>query len=109
MLIGNGLKASLWDDMWCSHCPLSHFLSPRDITRDGYNLQACVADLILNGAWNWPQAWLNKAPNVGLTAAPNLDASHQDIMRWCDFNGNMSRFSVKCAWEALRPRGHEVV
>ncbi|GJY48291.1 hypothetical protein Tco_0438247 [Tanacetum coccineum] len=50
-----------------------------------------------------------KAPNFGLIAAPNLEASSQDIMRWCDFNDNMSEFSVKCAWEALRPRGHEVV
>ncbi|GKE95588.1 hypothetical protein Tco_1580443 [Tanacetum coccineum] len=95
--------------MWCLHCILSRFLSPRDITREGYNLQAYVADLILNGAWNWPQAWLIKAPNFGLIATLNLDASSQDIMRWCDFNGNMSEFSVKCAWEALRPRGHEDV
>ncbi|GKD52832.1 hypothetical protein Tco_1286219 [Tanacetum coccineum] len=82
VLIGNGLKVSLWYDMWCPHCPLSRFLSPRDITREGYNLQAYVADLILNGAWNWPQAWLIKALNFGLIAALNLDASSQDIMRW---------------------------
>ncbi|GJR55416.1 hypothetical protein Tco_1405937 [Tanacetum coccineum] len=50
--IGNGLKASLWYDRWCSLSPLIRFLSPRDISREGYSLQACVADLIVNGAWN---------------------------------------------------------
>ncbi|GKB14501.1 RNA-directed DNA polymerase, eukaryota [Tanacetum coccineum] len=30
-------------------------------------------------------------------------------MRWCDLNGNLSDFSVKCAWEVLRPRGQQVM
>ncbi|GKD97992.1 putative reverse transcriptase domain-containing protein [Tanacetum coccineum] len=32
----------------------------------------------------------------------------EDCMRWRDGHGNMVMFSVKCAWEALRPRGIEV-
>ncbi|GKE19955.1 putative reverse transcriptase domain-containing protein [Tanacetum coccineum] len=105
--IRNGLSASLWYDRWCSLSPLSRFLSPRDIAREGYTLQACVADLILNGTWNWPQAWLAKAPNIGNIVAPILNINKHDCLKWRDANGNMMQFSIKCAWEVLRPRGME--
>ncbi|GJS91979.1 reverse transcriptase domain-containing protein [Tanacetum coccineum] len=68
MQIGNGLKASLWHDMWSYQCPLS---------------------------------WL--------IATPIFDISRHDSMRWCDLNGNLSDFKVKCAWEVLRPRGQQVM
>ncbi|GJV06165.1 putative reverse transcriptase domain-containing protein [Tanacetum coccineum] len=102
--LGNGLKTSLWYDRWCSLGPLIRLLSPRDIYREGYSLNSCVADLVTNGVWNWPQAWLAKAPDIGSMAAPNL----MDCLQWCDANGTKSRFSVICAWEALRPKGVEV-
>ncbi|GKE17820.1 hypothetical protein Tco_1425397 [Tanacetum coccineum] len=81
---------------WCSICLLIRYLSPRDITREGYTLQARVADLLVNGAWNWPQAWLSKAPNIGTIAAPNLSDTLHDQLRWRDANGNLFHFSVKC-------------
>ncbi|GKB60151.1 protein LAZ1 [Tanacetum coccineum] len=82
--------------------------SPRDITREGYSIHTCVADLIVNGTWNLPLSWLAKAPNLGLVPALALIASRQDCMKWRDTNGTMTNFTVKCAWEALRPRGNEV-
>ncbi|GKB31830.1 sodium/hydrogen exchanger 6 [Tanacetum coccineum] len=60
-----------------------------------------------NGDWVWSQAWLQKAPNLGLIPVPML-SDREDCMRWRDGNGNMTIFSVKCAWEALRPMGIEV-
>nr|GFA84174.1 hypothetical protein [Tanacetum cinerariifolium] len=33
----------------------------------------------------------------------------QDYVQWRDVNGNLSAFSVKLVWEALRPRGTEVL
>ncbi|GKE24785.1 hypothetical protein Tco_1436297, partial [Tanacetum coccineum] len=54
--IGNGLKTSIWYDMWCPISPLSRFLTPRDITREGFSITSCVADLVSNRGWNWPQA-----------------------------------------------------
>ncbi|GJZ26001.1 putative RNA-directed DNA polymerase [Tanacetum coccineum] len=106
--IGNGMSTSLWYDMWCSQSPISRFLSPRDITREGFTIQSKVADLVTNGTWNWPLSWLAKAPNLALIAAPILVNSH-DCIQWRDMNGNMAEFSVKLAWEALRPRGAEVL
>ncbi|GJU58679.1 hypothetical protein Tco_1236445 [Tanacetum coccineum] len=62
---------------------------PRDITREGYSIHTCVADLIVNGAWNWPLSWLAKAPNLGLVPTPTLTASSQDRRKWRDTNGTM--------------------
>ncbi|GJZ31368.1 putative reverse transcriptase domain-containing protein [Tanacetum coccineum] len=106
--LGNGKSTSVWYDSWCSQCPLSRLLSPRDIIREGFSLQNYVADLMSNGEWAWPQSWLLKAPDLGLVSVSSLDESRQDIPQWCDANGKLSTFSVKNAWEALRPRGMEV-
>ncbi|GJT80044.1 reverse transcriptase domain, reverse transcriptase zinc-binding domain protein [Tanacetum coccineum] len=84
------------------------FLTPRDIARETFSLQTHVADLMLNGVWNWPNAWLSKAPELGFINPLALN-NCQDSIRWCDSDGNIREFSVKLAWEALRPRGEEVL
>ncbi|GJS76900.1 reverse transcriptase domain-containing protein [Tanacetum coccineum] len=93
--------------MWCSQSPLNRFLTPRDITREGFSIQSKVADLVTNGTWNWPLSWLAKAPNLMSIAAPTL-VNQNDRIQWRDVHGNMVDFSVKLAWESLRPRGDEV-
>ncbi|GJV91871.1 homeodomain-like protein [Tanacetum coccineum] len=106
--LGNGLSTSLWYDRWSSLFPLITFLSPRDITREGFHLQNKVADLIVNGVWAWPQAWLHKAPDIGTIAAPVLDVLQTDVTQWRDHNGTLSSFSVAKAWEAICPRHNQV-
>ncbi|GJS45794.1 hypothetical protein Tco_0595915 [Tanacetum coccineum] len=64
---------SVWYDIWDIQCPLINHLSPRDISREGYNLQSRVADLFSNEGWMWPQDWLMKASNLNMIQAPNLD------------------------------------
>ncbi|GJZ94055.1 putative RNA-directed DNA polymerase, eukaryota, reverse transcriptase zinc-binding domain protein, partial [Tanacetum coccineum] len=58
MQIGNGLKASIWYDLWCAQSPLYQYITTRDIAREGHNLRMCVADIMSNGDCVWPQAWL---------------------------------------------------
>ncbi|GKD04846.1 putative reverse transcriptase domain, reverse transcriptase zinc-binding domain protein [Tanacetum coccineum] len=87
---------------------LIKFLSPRDITREGFHLQNNVADLVSNGAWYWPQSWLHKAPDLGLLMVPYLDESRPDLRQWRDRIGKFLTFSVAKAWEALKPRGVQV-
>ncbi|GJV80959.1 hypothetical protein Tco_1516829 [Tanacetum coccineum] len=94
--IGNGRSTSILYDMWCPQSPLSRFLTPRDIAREGFNIHSYVADLVVNGVWNWPLSWLAKAPNLGLIAAPNFDNSY-DYVHWRDSNGKLDVFSVKLA------------
>nr|GEY75763.1 RNA-directed DNA polymerase, eukaryota, reverse transcriptase zinc-binding domain protein [Tanacetum cinerariifolium] len=48
-----------------------------------------------------------QAPNIALVPAPNLVESQLDVLKWRDYGGKFLKFSVKCAWEALRPRGNE--
>ncbi|GKB07486.1 hypothetical protein Tco_0835770 [Tanacetum coccineum] len=70
---GNGKDISAWFDVWCEHCPLIRFLSPRDFAREG------------------------------LIPTPSIDDNKvDDLLR--DSNGVMSKFSIKAAWEAFRPR-----
>ncbi|GKB06393.1 hypothetical protein Tco_0834626 [Tanacetum coccineum] len=97
--IGNGMNTSLWYDTWSTHCPLCKLLSPKDMTREGYSIHTCVADLIVNGAWNWPLSWLAKAPNLGLVPTPTLTASSQDCRKWRDTNGTMTDFTL---WLIMR-------
>ncbi|GJX51416.1 putative reverse transcriptase domain-containing protein [Tanacetum coccineum] len=106
--IGDGSKTSVWFDSWCALSSLNRFLTPREITNEGFNMQSKVADLVVNNAWIWPHTWLLKAPNIGTIPAPNLVVHVPDVTRWCDANGNMLAFSVRNVWEALRDRGNEV-
>ncbi|GKA58044.1 hypothetical protein Tco_0757232 [Tanacetum coccineum] len=105
--VGNGLSTSVWYDMWCPQSPLIRFLSPRDINREGFHLQNCVADMIADGVWIWPQSWLLKAPKLGLIPVPILEHSRPDQAQLCETNSNLVEFSVSRDWEALRPRGNE--
>ncbi|GJR79369.1 uncharacterized protein Tco_0150154, partial [Tanacetum coccineum] len=61
-----------------------------------------------HNGWVWPQAWLLKAPNLGLTQAPQHGNVNLDTYHWRDSNGNLKEFSVRCAWEPFRSRGNAV-
>nr|GFC19051.1 hypothetical protein [Tanacetum cinerariifolium] len=74
------------------------------MARDGFSNRSKVADLMRHGTWQWPLAWLMKAPNLNLVVASNFTNS-SDRIQWRDANGTMADFSIKLAWEALRIRG----
>ncbi|GJU08796.1 hypothetical protein Tco_1125226 [Tanacetum coccineum] len=57
--------------------------------------------------WNWPSAWLVNALTLQSIRVPTL-YDREDFVCWRDTNGSLFSFSVKYAWEALRPCGHEV-
>ncbi|GJW69628.1 aspartic peptidase, partial [Tanacetum coccineum] len=90
---------------WFMVCVMSASFS-LSINGDIYSF---MANMEANGEWLWPQAWLQKAPLLGMIPAPNLDNNRVDLARWRDLNRNMNDFSIKCAWEAIRPRGTSVV
>ncbi|XP_021996237.1 uncharacterized protein LOC110893435 [Helianthus annuus] len=54
--IGDGRRTSAWHANWSAIGPLSSFLSARVIIREGFSLQATVADVSSNGSWLWPDA-----------------------------------------------------
>ncbi|GKA57831.1 hypothetical protein Tco_0757019 [Tanacetum coccineum] len=93
-----------WEDI-CLPKGRSRSLTPRDITREGFHIRNKVADLVSNGAWNWPHFWLQKALELNPIATSNIEVSRADIWQWRDSNGLLSAFSVTKLWEAIRPRG----
>ncbi|GJY75098.1 hypothetical protein Tco_0479529 [Tanacetum coccineum] len=44
-----------------------------------FNLQSCVADLVSNGGWAWPQSWLLKAPYLAIILDPDLVEARLDL------------------------------
>ncbi|GJV05062.1 putative reverse transcriptase domain-containing protein [Tanacetum coccineum] len=52
--IGDGRNTSLWFDNWYAICPLSDFISKRNIHNTGLTLNAKVSEVIVNGSWIWP-------------------------------------------------------
>ncbi|GKA91485.1 putative RNA-directed DNA polymerase [Tanacetum coccineum] len=72
------LKASAWYDTWDTQCPLIYRLSPRDISREGYNLQSYVANLVLNRGYS-AQVWSYVRNLADMDAVPpsiNAIVSH---------------------------------
>ncbi|GJT80868.1 protein LAZ1 [Tanacetum coccineum] len=73
---------------------LSQCLTPRDIARERHSIQTRVADLLVNGAWNWPLSWLAKAPNLvwnlirGLVGMDVVPPVLDNILAWFQLMGN---------------------
>ncbi|GJS60706.1 hypothetical protein Tco_0655490 [Tanacetum coccineum] len=71
--IGNGGDTSVLFDNWCPYSPIAKQITPRNVANAGYSMACSVADLVADGAWNWPQHWLMKAPNIGILSAPDIN------------------------------------
>ncbi|GJR61915.1 reverse transcriptase domain, reverse transcriptase zinc-binding domain protein [Tanacetum coccineum] len=94
-------------DIRLYQCPLIRYLSPRDVSHEGFSLLDKVSDMVSNEGWKWPQSWLLKRLPLtcGQLRQPLLETNMEDTIWWRDGNGVLSKFSVKAAWEAFRARG----
>ncbi|GJX35552.1 hypothetical protein Tco_0247109 [Tanacetum coccineum] len=84
--IGNGMNTFLWYDMWSSHCPLSRFMTPRDIAWEGYSIQTRVADLLL---------------------LMRRSLKTQDKLRQWDVAPTTDITQVRCSLCGMQPDSHE--
>ncbi|XP_022036930.1 uncharacterized protein LOC110939628 [Helianthus annuus] len=102
--IGNGAQTNIWSDMWCDHCPLSSFISPRRISNAGFHLQSTVAELVSHsGEWSWPIAWYDLFP-VLIYIQVSMFNDRQDRLIWKDLDGNSRHFSSWEVWNNIRHR-----
>nr|GFA82575.1 hypothetical protein [Tanacetum cinerariifolium] len=102
--IGDGSKASMWFDMWCSASPLCNVISFHDIARASFSLDAMVHDCIHEGGWNWPSDWLVKYPSLNSISILVLNIDKNDVLELRNKDGTYSPFSVQVVWESIRPR-----
>ncbi|XP_021979653.1 uncharacterized protein LOC110875758 [Helianthus annuus] len=106
--IGNGESTSLWHDTWCLHCPLSRYISPRNMSQQGFSIDSKVADVVGNGIWSWPDAWRDLFPVLFQMNPINISPNRQDITLWRTNAGKLMPFFSKLVWETTRSRGNEV-
>ncbi|GJY96749.1 reverse transcriptase domain-containing protein [Tanacetum coccineum] len=102
--LGNGKSTSLWFDRWNVKCPLINYLTPRDITNEGFTLKTCVADIVSNEGWLWPQSWLLKEPNLATVERCMGSSSSKGIVfdwsifcSYLDIDSILRRYGVNLA------------
>ncbi|GKA67747.1 RNA-directed DNA polymerase, eukaryota, reverse transcriptase zinc-binding domain protein [Tanacetum coccineum] len=101
--IGNGKSVSMWFDNWSGKGPLEDIIPRRSRNEARMKDSDCVADLIHNGDWIWPNDWLVKYPILNQIHVPNI--SHQDdYVVWIDESSKETKYTVKKAWESLREK-----
>ncbi|GJV32771.1 putative reverse transcriptase domain-containing protein [Tanacetum coccineum] len=76
--IGDGLSTSLWYDNWHAICPLSNFISKREILHSGLSLNCKVADVINDGKWDWPTELVGKYDSLSVISPPFLVENKPD-------------------------------
>ncbi|XP_021999247.1 uncharacterized protein LOC110896117 [Helianthus annuus] len=106
-MIGDGRNTSAWFDTWSSIGPLCTFLSPRVITREGFSLNATVADIYSNGSWIWPVAWRDMFPVLIQLDHLHRNLNVPDHLLWKD-GDIVAEHSSSGVWDSVRTREQEV-
>ncbi|GJW24413.1 RNA-directed DNA polymerase, eukaryota, reverse transcriptase zinc-binding domain protein, partial [Tanacetum coccineum] len=107
--IGDGLSTSLWHDNWHAICPLSNFISKREILHSGLSLNCKVADVIKDGKWFWPEELVGKYDGLSVISPPCLVADKPDKVVWKNNRGRCYDFSVSEVWNDIRCRNDPVL
>ncbi|PWA60910.1 RNA-directed DNA polymerase, eukaryota, Reverse transcriptase zinc-binding domain protein [Artemisia annua] len=98
MRIGDGKGTSAWFDNWSFIGPLFQYISKRDIFYAGLSLSCKIADLVIDGSWNWPEVWRSKIQFLFHLPPPLLFQDRPDQALWKNRSGKVCHFSVKTAW-----------
>ncbi|XP_021993818.1 uncharacterized protein LOC110890505 [Helianthus annuus] len=105
--IGNGNNTYAWFDLWSTIGPLCNFLTPRVITREGFLLNAKVADVYMEGSWLWPDAWRDTYPVLIQLDLMQRNVNNQDRLLWRD-GDKLNEYSSSGVWNSVRAREQEV-
>ncbi|GKB02678.1 probable L-cysteine desulfhydrase, chloroplastic [Tanacetum coccineum] len=82
-----GRTTSVWYDKWSLSGPLSNFINKRDIYDARLKDNSCVADMIKDGSWIWPNDWYDKFPILKSIIVPIIN-HNQDQIVWMNNKDN---------------------
>ncbi|GKC05344.1 RNA-directed DNA polymerase, eukaryota, reverse transcriptase zinc-binding domain protein [Tanacetum coccineum] len=94
--IGNGKATSVWYDKWSLSGPLSNFINRRDIYDARLKDNSCVADMIKNGSWIWPNDCKtnDSVPHLFFECAYSMEI-------WDSIKGKIMMHNAPCIWEEI--------
>ncbi|GJX59134.1 hypothetical protein Tco_0290524 [Tanacetum coccineum] len=94
--VGNGKIISMWNDNWSNQGFLKQFVTDRDIHDARISENCCVADLIENGKWSWPESWSMRFNQIRHLQVPDINNNKEDQVKWKGKGyGSIVVFSLK--------------
>ncbi|GJX95812.1 hypothetical protein Tco_0351610 [Tanacetum coccineum] len=102
--IGDGRTTNVWFDKWSNEGPLCDIIPFKKRYEARMDEKASVADMLVNGVWNWPKEWETQFRSIKDIQIPTLREGEHDCLIWKDHNGNKRKFSVKSVWEKFKER-----
>lgn len=101
-VIGNGKNTEMWHDKWNIGGPLSNVVTRRAVYSAGLQNNEKVANMIVNGQWQWPVEWLDQFPQLSQIEAPRLNDDTEDSVHWLSNKMKVVKFSISRVWKDLR-------
>nr|GEX40952.1 hypothetical protein [Tanacetum cinerariifolium] len=98
--VDNGKAILAWYK-WCKLGPLTGFILNKAIFDARMSEKDCLADIISEGKWAWPDEWEIKFPEVKTITVPTSNDS-KDGVKWVDRDNQPCQFSTKKVWLTLR-------
>ncbi|XP_071687098.1 uncharacterized protein [Rutidosis leptorrhynchoides] len=103
--VGDGNSVSAWHDNWSDYGPIE--ISHRDIHSCGLDHNCTVRELINKCDGKCPPEWLSRYPGLNNIQMPIL-VPRPDALKWRDWDGNLTDFSVCGVWNSIRDRSPKV-
>ncbi|GJS20998.1 RNA-directed DNA polymerase, eukaryota, reverse transcriptase zinc-binding domain protein [Tanacetum coccineum] len=80
---------------------LKSFIWNQESYNARFNKGACIADMIQDGKWIWPDDWWSKFPILKQIKVPSLN-NEKDFVRWLNKEGVSIPFSIRGVWINMR-------
>ena len=101
----------MWHDKWDISDPLSNIVLRRVVYSAGLHQNEKVANMIVNGRWQWPTGWLDQFPQLITVKIPILNEDKEDSVHWISSKRNLVKFSISRVWkeETLKLKFHAMM
>lgn len=107
--IGNGKKCFFWFDKWHERGPMCNLINYASLVHSSMDMKIKVADLVNNGAWNWPCSWNSRFGEILDIQVPNIIENFDDKVVWENKKGKKKNFSVNEVWKVMKDNYPKVI